>query len=272
MGNDLETALKEGHVEVLSALLRRDPALARQTHVWRHTCHIEACQPIGYLAQARFNGLVMHNCSGEMARLLIDSGAPVNGNPGDGETPLITAASYDAADVAKTLIDCGANLEATGYAVKGGTALAHAVEFGAPEIVDLLVAAGSPVRSLRESAGVGDLEPKLVRGADSEDLAYALRAAALCDRISVIDELLGTGIAVNQLINGGTALHWAAWEAKVTSAKHLISRGADLMIQDPEHGGTALDWARHRAKEFPHAHPSGHFGVIQFLEARTLKQ
>ena len=214
----------------------------------------------------------MHNCSGEMARLLIDSGAPVNGNPGDGETPLITAASYDAADVAKTLIDCGANLEATGYAVKGGTALAHAVEFGAPEIVDLLVAAGSPVRSLRESAGVGDLEPKLVRGADSEDLAYALRAAALCDRISVIDELLGTGIAVNQLINGGTALHWAAWEAKVTSAKHLISRGADLMIQDPEHGGTALDWARHRAKEFPHAHPSGHFGVIQFLEARTLKQ
>ncbi len=266
METDLEMALKEGLLEVLSEILRRDPALARQRQAWRHACHIGACQPIGYLAQARFNGLVTHNSSGEMTRLLIDAGAPVNGNPDDEETPLITAASYDAPDVAKALVESGANLEATGYAVKGGTALAHAVEFGAPEIVDLLFAAGSPVRSLREAAGIGHLKPELVRGADAEEQLYALRAAALCGRINVINELLAIGMAVNQLINGGTALHWAAWEAKVMSARYLVSRGADSMIRDPEHGGTPLDWARHRAKEFPHAHSSSHFEVIQALE------
>jgi hypothetical protein len=185
MKTDLEIALKEGHLELLSDILRRDPVLACQRHAWRLTRHIGACQPIVYLAQARFNGLVTHNSSGEMTRILIEAGAPINGNPDDEETPLITAASYDAPDVAKALVESGANLEATGYAVRGGTALAHAVEFGAPEIVDLLFAAGSPVRSLREAAGVGHLKPELVHGADAEEQLYALRAAALCGRINV---------------------------------------------------------------------------------------
>jgi uncharacterized protein len=44
-----------------------------------------------------------------VARALLDAGAPVDGQPGDPETPLITAASYGDADVARVLIEAGAS-------------------------------------------------------------------------------------------------------------------------------------------------------------------
>jgi ankyrin repeat protein len=43
-----------------------------------------------------------------VARALIDAGALVNGRRGDFETPLLTAASYGDAEVARVLIDAGA--------------------------------------------------------------------------------------------------------------------------------------------------------------------
>ncbi len=182
------------------------------------------------------------------------------------ETPLITAASYREPRVAAALIEAGANLEATGYAVKGGTALAHAIEFGAPEIVFMLIAAGTRVRSLADAAGAGDLQGMLESVAGEEEHAQALRAAALCEQLPAIDQLLDTGLNVNRLINGGTALHWAAWEAKLASVRHLIARGADSRLADPQHQGTPLRWAKHRAAECPYAHPGGHGEVIRFLE------
>jgi len=47
-----------------------------------------------------------------LANLLLTAGAPVDGNPGDDETPLITAASYGDAEVARVLIAAGASIEA----------------------------------------------------------------------------------------------------------------------------------------------------------------
>ena len=49
---------------------------------------------------------------GALARALLRAGAPVDGEPGDRETPLITAASYGDAAVARVLIEEGADLEA----------------------------------------------------------------------------------------------------------------------------------------------------------------
>lgn len=187
---------------------------------------------------------------------------------------MITAASYIEFEVARALINAGASLHAQGTAVpKNGTALAHAIEFGAVEIVDLLVQAGSPILSLRQAAGVGDLESRLADCQDENEKAFALRAAALCNRLAVIDEILAAGISVNRWINGGTALHWAAWEAKPAAARHLVSRGADPTLTDPNYKMTALGWARHRSRECPHAHPGGHTAVIEYLsglESRVL--
>ena len=62
------------------------------------------------------------------------------------ETPLITAA-YGDADVARALIEAGADVEARATeeagGVPGGTALLHAAVFGMTPVVDVLIAAGA---------------------------------------------------------------------------------------------------------------------------------
>ena len=45
--------------------------------------------------------------TGDVARALVDAGALIDGEDGDEETPLITAASYGEAEVAKVLIEAG---------------------------------------------------------------------------------------------------------------------------------------------------------------------
>ena len=263
---DLRKAIDAGEVQALRKLLEKDPALARQTIVWGQNCSIGPCQPLSYVAQARFNGFVQHDNAGDVARVLVAAGAPINGETADRETPLITAASYDEAEVARVLIEAGVDLEATGYAVPEGTALSHAIEFGAPEIVDLLVAAGARIRSLPEAAGTGNLRGMLQSEVTENVKTLAFRAAALCDRLKVIDDLLAAGVSVDAMVNGGTALHWAAWEAKSSAARHLVARGAKVNLLDPEHRLSPLGWARYRASKVPHAHPSGRQDVISFLE------
>jgi len=264
--NILRRALDEGEASELSRLLEADTGLASREFDWGG-CAIGPCAPISYLAQARFNGFVRHTRSWDLTRILLVAGAPVDGAPGTEETPLMTAASYYELEVARALVEAGASLEAQGIAIfaKNGTALAHAIEFGAVEIVDLLVKAGSPILSLRQAAGAGDVAGWLEVCEDENEKAFALRAAAICDRLRVIDEILSAGVPVNRFINGGTALHWAAWEAKADAARHLVSRGADATLTDPEHKMTALGWARHRSSQCPHAHPGGHTAVIKYL-------
>ena len=58
--------------------------------------------------------------TGPVARLLLDAGAPVDGNPGETETPLMTAASYGDAEVAQVLVDAGADLDAHASDDAGG--------------------------------------------------------------------------------------------------------------------------------------------------------
>ena len=264
--DELRKAINAGELQALRAILEKDPGLPRQTLSWGQNCRIGPCQPLSYVAQARFNGFVQHNRTGKIASILVAAGAPINGATTDRETPLITAASYDEAEVARVLIEAGAELEETGYAVPEGTALAHAVEFGAPEVVDLLIAAGSRICSLPEPAGTGDLRGMLHPDATESEKTLALRAAAVCNRLDVVDQLLAAGVSVDAMVKGGTFLHWAAWEAKASAARHLAARGAKVNLLDPEHNLTPLGLARHRASEAPHAHPSGHHDVISFLE------
>src|SRR4051812_4763151 len=111
--------------------------------------------------------------TGELARALIKAGAPVDGLPEDRETPLITAASYGDAEVARVLIEAGADLQATAApdagGVPGGTALLHAAVFGNTSVVDLLVGAGAQVPDLVLAAAAGDLSDWAVDDAPSEE-------------------------------------------------------------------------------------------------------
>lgn len=138
---------------------------------------------MNYIAMLRFDAPRLGlegdlSQTGPMAQLLADAGAPVNGKPGDSETPLMTAASYGDADVARVLIDAGADLDVLASpdagGVPGGSALLHAAVFGMTDVLDTLVRAGARVRNLVEAAAAGDIDGWLT----GEEAPWRSRARA----------------------------------------------------------------------------------------------
>ena len=236
-------AIADGDVDALSELVRADPALAAAPV--RASFTAEPVHPLDYIGMGRLHGAWHHDRAGELSRVLVAGSSPE-------AAALITAASHGEPLMVRTLIESGADLEATGPAAPGsGTALAHAVHYGIVEAVDLLVAAGAIVHDLVEAAGAGDIGEFLP--APAEERVLALRAAAVCERLDVIDALLETGIDVNSEFttltepHAGTALHRAAHEGKAHSVRHLLEHGADQDL--PIAGMTALQWCRTRHAE-----------------------
>jgi ankyrin repeat protein len=71
------------------------------------------------------------------------------------ETPLHWAASSDDVEVAEALIAGGANIEATGASIAGGTPLDDAVGYGCWRVARLLVERGARVEKLWHAAALG---------------------------------------------------------------------------------------------------------------------
>lgn len=71
------------------------------------------------------------------------------------ETPLHWAASSDDVEVAAALIEAGADLEATGGSIGGGTPLDDAVGYGCWHVARLLVERGARVAGLWQAAALG---------------------------------------------------------------------------------------------------------------------
>lgn len=90
------------------------------------------------------------------------------------------------------------------------------------------------------------------------------RCAAICDRIEIVEYLLANGIDVKSDIDGASALHWAAWEAKPKMVEFLLKRGADPTTKDQKHNLTPHGWAKHRRKEL--GPRWGHDEVMRVLE------
>lgn len=251
----LKSAIDRGDVELVRQLLADDPALAMSPISWGPVLRKCETEPLHYLSDAPFNQLWDHGRQGELATILIEAGAPVDGLPSSGETPLHGAASLGEAGVAEVLIDHGANMEAVARypGIPHGTPLDFAVHFGMVEVVDLLVRRGAEVLSARMAAGAGQLEQvqheiELLQQ-NNDQLLDVFRSAVVCDRVEVAEHLLANGLDVNGDIDGATALHWAAWEAKPNMVEFLIRHGADSTIQDRKHNLTPHGWAKHRRKE-----------------------
>lgn len=94
--------------------------------------------------------------------------------------------------------------------------------------------------------------------------------AADHQRLGVIDELLaaGTPIDASDEAWGRQALRVAAHNARVASVEHLLARGADPNVRDPEQQQTALDWCRHGRDDV--ADRSAHDRVEAILQAVTI--
>jgi hypothetical protein len=227
--------LNERNLPGLRALFTEHPELAVER--MEHWCdHRRGATPLGYIAMLRFDAARLElapvtDGTEEVARMLIAGGARVDGDPGDTETPLMTAASYGDVHVARVLIEAGADLDAKAAAnaggVPGGSALLHAAVFGFTDIVDLLAASGARIDGIVEAAAVGNIEGFLTDETPPEQKVRALTMAAGHDRVQVIEQLLAAGIPVDAVDAWGfTALRAATENNKNAATAALLAAGA----------------------------------------------
>lgn len=258
-----------GDVDGLRDALRRHPKKVHAPIRWGFPpCKTE---PLHFLSDGFFHRLWHHSREENLAETFLSAGAPVNGLPDAGETPLHGAASLGCLPVATALVQNDADLERTvNYpGIQRGTTLDFAVHFGMTGIVDLLARHGASMASTPTMAGAEHLD-KFQRHVETdkpdEAQCYdAFRCASVCNRIEIVDFLLSQGLDIDREVNGGTALHWAAWEGKAEMVSHLTSKGASRDSVDPRFGLTPEGWARHRQKEIGAGW--GHDRVIENLRS-----
>jgi uncharacterized protein len=220
MASDLvRSSIDMGDVDALRSALREDP---ERVTALVQAPDIEPTSPLTYVGLARFYGYARHERTGELAQVLLDAGADKDDD--ESGSPLICAASHGDADVVRTLLDAGADVELTDNPPE--TALRLAAAFGYPEVVDLLVAAGARPQSIIEAAGIGDLSAYDLSEVSEFDRACALRAASVNERLDVIDQVLAAGTPIDAEVNGHPAIHWAKQRGRSKAISHLEARQA----------------------------------------------
>ena len=147
----LVEAIRGGEVDPLKALLREHPGLASVRIVdgkggSRTPLHVATDWP-GFFPRGP-----------QVVGVLIAAGGDPNA-PAEGmwhsETPLHWAASSDDVEVARALIDGGADVEALGASIAGGSPLDDAVGYGCWQVARLLVERGAQVDRLWHAAALG---------------------------------------------------------------------------------------------------------------------
>ena len=167
----------------------------------------------------------------ESAKALVAAGADVNGRFAGRhrETPLHWAASCDDVAVLDALLDLGADIEADGAVVAGGTPLDDAVAFGMWYAARRLVERGAKTALWHAAAlGLMDLVERHFTKAPLE-ARHPWRGGSARPR----DEVT-------------IALWCACHGGERAAAGYLLSRGAELNWVSPWDGLTPLDAAERR--------------------------
>jgi uncharacterized protein len=216
----VRAAVDAGDVDALRSLLRAVPS-AKTALV--ATPDIQPTSPLTYVGMVRFYGYAVHDRTGDLARVLIEAGADPD-DEGKNGSPLICAASHGDADVVRALLDAGADVELTDS--PPDTALRVAAAYGWPEIVDMLIDAGARPHSIIDAAGAGDVSEWDLGALSDFQRACGLRAAAVNERLDVIDRLLAAGTPIDAEVDDRPAIHWARRQGRSAAVAHLAARGA----------------------------------------------
>ena len=231
LGRATVEAIHQGNVGGLKHLLSEHPGLAgariggepgtcQADKMGRTLLHIATDWP-GHFPNARAT-----------VALLLGAGADVNARfiGPHAETPLHWAASSDDIDVIDVLLDKGADIEASGSVIGGGTPLADAVAFGQWNAARRLIERGAQ-STLWQSAALG-LMDRVRRAFDStaptpQDVTTAFWCACHGGQRESAEYLLDRGADINWIgFDKLTPLDAARRSGAEELASWLLTRGA----------------------------------------------
>ena len=142
---DVKWAIDAGDAKLLRDLLAADRTRANAPIQWgRNDCI--STHPLHYISDAIFEGVLDRTKALPLVDALIDAGSDVNFHkPGDGETPLMGAASLGAEEVGVRLIDGGAAVDTRGLFDE--TPLHWAANMGLNKLVRRMIEGGADVNA-----------------------------------------------------------------------------------------------------------------------------
>lgn len=260
-------AINQGDAGRLEQLLRESPEILERADESGKTLLFWALDWPGGKPRAKQS----------LSLLLNNGGDPNKRFRNDGETLLHWAASLDHdAESIPVLVKAGADLEAGGGVIRGGTALLNAVHFGKTEAMRELVHCGAWSGSLLLAAGTGQLDCLKSWYAGSETLPQAAAAvlpaqklagllspaesqqltddafgcAVFCEQYHCADWLLDRGVRLDRIPDGAdsTLLHQVARRGSLSMARYLVTRGADLNVLGEAHPVPPFHYACAHAK------------------------
>jgi len=164
----------------------------------------------------------------EIARLLLDAGAEVDAGDSDLSTPLHVAAVRGQADLVDLLVERGADLAFQDN--NGAWSMTFALSRNDTTVVERLLEAGAPL----------DLTT-----ANGTTLAHY---AAIHGRIDLYDRVIAAGVDPHVAAEEGiTIMHWAARGGQLAMIEHLVSKGISVDVADDYHN-TPLSEAAWRGR------------------------
>jgi ankyrin repeat protein len=161
----------------------------------------------------------------EIKGLLANTPTLIEEKDENGHTPLLVAARGGQIEIAKYLVDKGADIKAVN--ARGNTALHLAAWAGNAALADYFIAKGI------------DINAKSPTG--MTPLLYAVNM----ERPEVVKLLLTKGADINIADNnfGGTAIHWACNKNNQEIRELLLAAGADFNVVSPGDRSTPIFWA-----------------------------